>query len=324
MNRRWERYPGFLDYVSFEPEGDAFEELQGMEKEPRGQATFSAEPAALSDRPGSEHLNVYSSPDLSSFLDIDTEITHRYRNSNLTLSERAEVRTDTIDNVSKKRRQSPDFICLDTQGTELFILRGAEQCLKNSVLGLRCEVEFLPLYKNQPLFDQVFGFLLEKDFRLVTFQKTGSGAAGISTDGGPFSLTMEDAFVGWADAVFVKNHEKLFPENGAQAELATRLMKYVYFNAINDCGSLGLDLIYRLARQDRLTDMLEALPAEDLDSLLTAVQNHLEALKQASWQEVEFYNEWYAKERDFLGQWVEDFRRQRNLRLPDAGIKKAS
>ena len=46
---------------------------------------------------------------------------------------------------------SIDFIELDTQGSELDILKDAEKFLKDSVLGLRIEVEFSPIYKTKLL-----------------------------------------------------------------------------------------------------------------------------------------------------------------------------
>jgi FkbM family methyltransferase len=59
-----------------------------------------------------------------------------------------------------------DFLELDTQGTELEILRGAEHFLLTTVVGLKTEAEFSPLYEGQPLFGALdeylrgFGFML--------------------------------------------------------------------------------------------------------------------------------------------------------------------
>jgi FkbM family methyltransferase len=44
-----------------------------------------------------------------------------------------------------------DFLDLDTQGSELEILDGAQSFLEKSVVALKCEVEFAPLYEGQPL-----------------------------------------------------------------------------------------------------------------------------------------------------------------------------
>ena len=59
-----------------------------------------------------------------------------------------------------------DFLELDTQGTELDILQGGKTFLASSILGIRVEVEFSPMYQDQFLFSDVdayvrqFGFML--------------------------------------------------------------------------------------------------------------------------------------------------------------------
>src|SRR5688572_10177302 len=59
----------------------------------------------------------------------------------------------------------PDFIKLDTQGSELDILRGGEKTLACAV-GVEIEVEFLPMYRGQPLFAEVDTFLRDSGFEL--------------------------------------------------------------------------------------------------------------------------------------------------------------
>jgi len=63
-----------------------------------------------------------------------------------------------------------DFIKIDTQGSELFILQGAEKTIKEHVLGLEIEVEFTELYQNQPLFSDVDNFVRKQGFELFDIQ----------------------------------------------------------------------------------------------------------------------------------------------------------
>ncbi|MEN9230301.1 MAG: FkbM family methyltransferase [Thermostichus sp. DG02_5_bins_236] len=58
-----------------------------------------------------------------------------------------------------------DFIKLDTEGSELDILRGAKQTLA-STLGLSLEVLFHRCIRHQPSFSEVDHFLTEQGFRL--------------------------------------------------------------------------------------------------------------------------------------------------------------
>lgn len=58
-----------------------------------------------------------------------------------------------------------DFLQVDVQGADLQVLEGASQILK-TVLGVQIEVEFSPLYLNQPLFADVDTYLRANDFSL--------------------------------------------------------------------------------------------------------------------------------------------------------------
>jgi hypothetical protein len=61
---------------------------------------------------------------------------------------------------------SPDFLKLDTQGSELAILRGAKDALRR--IGLvEVEVEFVEFYENQPLFGDVVQFMTNEGFELL-------------------------------------------------------------------------------------------------------------------------------------------------------------
>ena len=64
-----------------------------------------------------------------------------------------------------------DFLDLDTQGTELDVLRGAKHFLGHSVLGINVEVEFSPIYGNQPLFNEVDSYLSQFGFVLFDLSR---------------------------------------------------------------------------------------------------------------------------------------------------------
>lgn len=88
-------------------------------------------------------------------------------------SERTEVvktqkiSVDTLDNQLRQNGvKDIDFIKLDTQGSELFILQGATEALNNSALGIETEIEFSPIYQDQPLFSEVDPFIRKCGFQL--------------------------------------------------------------------------------------------------------------------------------------------------------------
>lgn len=93
-------------------------------------------------------------------------------------------RVRTLDSVlAESGSPAPDMIKLDVQGAEKAILEGATRALE-SVVALKLEVEFLELYKGQPLFADIDAWLRARGFELAELRrfywkrKEGVGAAG--------------------------------------------------------------------------------------------------------------------------------------------------
>ena len=76
---------------------------------------------------------------------------------------------DTV--ILDRHLNDVDFLKLDTQGSELEILKGSEIILNHYLLGLKIEVEFIELYKNQALFSEIDLYLKEKGFQLIDLKR---------------------------------------------------------------------------------------------------------------------------------------------------------
>jgi FkbM family methyltransferase len=77
----------------------------------------------------------------------------------------------TLQNVCENNGIVPDTIKIDTQGSEIDILKGAHKVL-NHVKLIELEVEFNPQYKKQPLFADIDMFLRSKGFLLLGLRRT--------------------------------------------------------------------------------------------------------------------------------------------------------
>ena len=67
------------------------------------------------------------------------------------------------------QQQSCDFIKIDTQGTELEILRGGANLLEKRIIGLEVEVEFIQIYKKQSLFGDICAYLTPIGYEFLDF-----------------------------------------------------------------------------------------------------------------------------------------------------------
>lgn len=141
------------------------------------------------------------------------------------------IEVDTLDNQLKEKNIGDvDLIKADIQGCELAALEGAEEILK-SVFGIEIEIEFMPIYKNQPLFDEVNDFLRKRGFELWDFEpvywkrKIGKNLAGAKGQ------------IIYANALYFKG-EKQFSENAAKIG-GSEFKKSKILRAISVCLLYG-------------------------------------------------------------------------------------
>jgi len=100
-----------------------------------------------------------------------------------------------------------DMIKIDVQGAELSVFEGVDAKL-SEVLVIWTEVEFIPLYENQPLFRDIDSFLSSKGFLLHCFDGIESRRfKPYVRAGGRLRPRRQQAI--WADAIFVRDFRTL-------------------------------------------------------------------------------------------------------------------
>lgn len=104
-------------------------------------------------------------------------------------------------NSLKNEIGNPDFIKIDTQGSELEILEGGVGEVLDSLLGIECEVEFISIYNDQPLFGDVCKFLKTQGFEFYDFvTEYRYGRKNLDRSGQ----------LAFADALFLRTPEYMF------------------------------------------------------------------------------------------------------------------
>jgi FkbM family methyltransferase len=95
-----------------------------------------------------------------------------------------------------------DLVKIDTQGAELDIIRGGQQTLRQALV-IHTEVEFVPLYKSQPLFSDIDPAARAMGFSFLKFYSTaGRPFVPLVMNGDP---TKRISQMLWGDAVYVRN-----------------------------------------------------------------------------------------------------------------------
>ena len=126
---------------------------------------------ALSKDSGKIPLYVTSDPGLTSIykpnFKLLKEISTEKNFKKFTIENQILVSADKLDNqLDIKKIDHADFIKIDTEGSEVDILMGAQEILKNSVFGIESEIAFVQMRENQLTFSDLHKYLSEAGFHL--------------------------------------------------------------------------------------------------------------------------------------------------------------
>jgi FkbM family methyltransferase len=151
-----------VDAYGFEPDTEECQRL--MAEAARGTHPWRSLrflPVALGKDGEHRTLNIYRHRGGSSILEADLELLRRYsREGNFILDGQIELSTRALDDAAAEYGCSDAvYLKLDIQGLELEVLESASQMLEESILAIRCEVEFIPSYSDQPLFHEIDAYL---------------------------------------------------------------------------------------------------------------------------------------------------------------------
>lgn len=144
--------------VSFEPVATTFAELLARAA---GDRAWEVRHAALGSKDGKTSINVAANSWSSSLLPMAPIHLRAAPSSAYVAHEEVEVaRLDTLRVVGP---QDTALLKIDVQGSELEVLAGAEEALRQ-VRVLECELQLVPLYEGAPLVAEVVGWLDRRGF----------------------------------------------------------------------------------------------------------------------------------------------------------------
>ncbi len=116
-------------------------------------STHTCLPYAIGD--GTEReFHECNYPMTSSLYEPNSALLAKFQNlENLTrVVKKGSIQTHRLDDLPEAA--GADFLKLDVQGAEVDVMKGAENVLADAVV-VHTEVEFVPMYKGQPLFAEV-------------------------------------------------------------------------------------------------------------------------------------------------------------------------
>lgn len=249
---RFRPVAGNTEVIGFEPDAAECKRLRDQ-LVAAGWRGARVLPYAVGETRAARPFYVTEAPELSSLLEPNPALATR---QSWAVKEVIQLPTTSLDDLVE-RGELPDrvdFIKVDTQGSELEILRSGERALLANLLGAECEVEFAELYRGQPRFSEVELYLRDQGFDLLLLEP-----AHIRSD---FALARKRT--SFADALFLRGNAWVQSRADAQraGDLRRLIAIYLLYGLFQEAYQLASAHDDALAAGVKQT--YEALPEPDL------------------------------------------------------------
>jgi FkbM family methyltransferase len=200
-------------------------------------------PVALAESAGTRELRITAMPNMSSLLEPNEQLlgSFRKKGAHARVERRISVQVEPMDALLGREGLVVDALKIDTQGSELQILQGAEQALANSVVLAEVEVSFIERYVGQAMAAELLawmqgrGFQLIELYRLKRYRALNSlGVANVGTGAGHRAGQLA-----YGDAVFVAGDDLLarrwaaMPPEAVRHQLLALLLSLLVYGKVD-------------------------------------------------------------------------------------------
>ena len=171
LSKNWLDYIDLMKVFAFEPNKEEFNRLK---KESHKNITWVNQ--AASYKTGNSKIYIPKRTTGASLLEPNMNVHDRFGDSNYwgKIQKKNIFCISLKDYLKNQKINKIDLIKLDTQGSELSILKGMGNSYLSSLLAIEVEVEFVEFYKNQPLFFDINKYLTSKGFELIDLRTARS------------------------------------------------------------------------------------------------------------------------------------------------------
>lgn len=168
-SKKWDFMANAMNVLAFEPDEREFNKLKNSDN-----VTYFN--CALYNKSQELKFYITKGHGISSIYKPNLSLLAQFENIERFHIEKVETlppaKVNALDSIVKDNAiKEIDFIKLDTQGSELQILEGCLNIVIPKAFGMQIEVEFIEIYKNQPLFRDVDEFMYRCGFQLVDIRR---------------------------------------------------------------------------------------------------------------------------------------------------------
>lgn len=256
--RKWNSLSDSVKIIAFEPDEREFSKLKNTENIAYSNYT-------LYDKSQDLKFYITKSRGKSSIYEPNMAVLSQFEDAERYQIEREESipseKVRTLDSVIEGSSiRDVDFLKLDTQGSELDILNGCRKFVLPRAFGIQIEVEFIEIYKNQPLFWNIDEFMQRNGYQLFDLRRQYWKRKEYYDYVGKGQLV-------FGDALYFKRIDFLFQELNSVQDRYYSISKI--YKVILGCLVYGLfDYAVSVAKK---SSELGYLPRSDYESVLSKI-----------------------------------------------------
>jgi FkbM family methyltransferase len=261
MHPSWSGFDAPLRYYAFEPDQEEAERLR-TSYAPGRNVDYIVLATALDKFDGERDFHLLKHRALSSCLkpDLESECFRHLKPGQAEIERTVKVQVRRLDEVFAEQKVAPDFLKIDTEGTEHDVIEGAGALITTSVLGVRSSCNFQRCFHGQKLFSESHDYLLDHDFVLLNIDYKGFGYPRLGLFRKPDPTEGEDFRYGFlvaADAVWIRRVESV-DRSFAGRDRGLARLKLAFFCMLNNAPDVGLDFAREARKRDSISKQLEA------------------------------------------------------------------
>jgi len=199
IQKIWNPLKNNIKFIGFEPDKDAYSVLNSSNKKNKNEYYN----VALSERNEEKKLFVTKDPFCSSLYKPNIEKIKIYESQNWktkTVQHEINISCTKLDYVINS---CIDYIKIDTQGSELNILKGAEKTLLEQNPIVTCETWCTEVYRNAPMFNHIINYMVSLGYEVFDIETAAAWKYGNSS-----RIISRKRKIGF-EVMFVKSHSKL-------------------------------------------------------------------------------------------------------------------
>ena len=231
LQQRWGRVSARVNALLFEPR----ESAEGVARDGRNRIF----PVALGAAAGTATLNITKMANMSSLRQPNMGLMQQIRNkcNHAVVVSQQTVAIESLDVLLEREQLQVDALKIDTQGTELEILTGAQKALRDSVVLAEVEVSFIERYLGQATAATLISWMQERDFQLIEIYRpkryrylNSSGIRNVGVGGGHRAgqLAFADAVFALTREGFMHRRQRLSRDAAGRSLLSMLLSLVVY------------------------------------------------------------------------------------------------